>query len=218
MGRKENITSKDFKYLGYTFNEIATNKTHIREIVRKANKVLGCVWGMEERKWGSDFRRKMMMFESTIEIILMYGAEIWGRKEQEKVEKVQQKYLRRVLGETSGGWKGRVQDTNWMRERKENEHGEEGKRAIPPDRVCQWRSGKIKRAKGRWMSVELNERDKDTDKQERRERIKESRYNREYERWQRIFRSTWGRECKRKKYDGEKERKEGAEWAMRRER
>jgi hypothetical protein len=32
------------------------------------------------------------------------------------------------------------------------------------------------RAKGRWMNVELNERDKDTDKQERRERIK--KYNR----------------------------------------
>jgi hypothetical protein len=64
MGRKENITSKDFKYLGYTFNEIATDKT------------LGCVWGMRERKWGSDFRRKMMMFGSTIEIIFMYGAEI----------------------------------------------------------------------------------------------------------------------------------------------
>jgi hypothetical protein len=35
------------------------------------------------------------------------------------------------------------------------------------------------RAKGRWMNVELSERDKDTDKQERRERIKESRYNKE---------------------------------------
>jgi hypothetical protein len=35
------------------------------------------------------------------------------------------------------------------------------------------------RAKGRW--IELSERDKDTDKQERRERIKESRCNREYE-------------------------------------
>jgi hypothetical protein len=32
------------------------------------------------------------------------------------------------------------------------------------------------RSKGRWMNAELSERDKDTDKQERRERIKESRY------------------------------------------
>jgi hypothetical protein len=38
------------------------------------------------------------------------------------------------------------------------------------------------RAEGRWMCAELSERDRDTDKQERRERIRESRYNREYER------------------------------------
>jgi hypothetical protein len=38
------------------------------------------------------------------------------------------------------------------------------------------------RAEGRWMSAELSERDKVTDKQARRERIRESRYNREYER------------------------------------
>jgi hypothetical protein len=34
------------------------------------------------------------------------------------------------------------------------------------------------RAKGRWMNVELSERYKDTDKQEKFERIKEFRYNR----------------------------------------
>jgi hypothetical protein len=38
------------------------------------------------------------------------------------------------------------------------------------------------RAKGRWMNVELSEREKDTDHQKRRERIKESRYKRKYER------------------------------------
>jgi hypothetical protein len=31
----------EFKYLGHTFNERATDKAHIREIVRKANKVMG---------------------------------------------------------------------------------------------------------------------------------------------------------------------------------
>jgi hypothetical protein len=38
------------------------------------------------------------------------------------------------------------------------------------------------RAKAGWMNVELSERNKNTDKQERRGRIKESRYEREYER------------------------------------
>jgi hypothetical protein len=49
------------------------------------------------------------------------------------------------------------------------------------------------RVKGRWMNVKLSERDKDTDKQERRERIKESRYNMEYEKCMtEEIRSTWG--------------------------
>jgi hypothetical protein len=38
-----------------------------------------------------------MMFESMRESVLMYGAEIWGWKEQEEVEKVQEKYLRGML-------------------------------------------------------------------------------------------------------------------------
>jgi hypothetical protein len=37
-----------FKYLGYAFNERAADKAHIREIVRKVNKVVGCVWGIGE--------------------------------------------------------------------------------------------------------------------------------------------------------------------------
>jgi hypothetical protein len=38
------------------------------------------------------------------------------------------------------------------------------------------------RTKGKWMNAELSKRIKDRDKQERIERIKEFRYNREYER------------------------------------
>jgi hypothetical protein len=58
-------------------------------------------------------------------------------------------------------------------------------------------------AKGRWMNVELSERDKDTDKEERRERIKESRYNTKRCMTEEIPEYLPGeRECKRKKNDG----------------
>jgi hypothetical protein len=48
------------------------------------------------------------------------------------------------------------------------------------------------RAKGRWMNVELSEKDVDTDKQERRER-----YNRKYERC--MTEEIPERECQEKK-------------------
>jgi hypothetical protein len=56
--------------------ERATDKAHIREIVRKAMKVVGCAWGIGERKRRGDFRRRMMMFECM--------------EEEEEVEKVQE--------------------------------------------------------------------------------------------------------------------------------
>jgi hypothetical protein len=85
----------EFKYLSYIFNKRATDKAQVREVVRKANKVVECVWGIGERKWGDKFGRRIMMFESMVESVLMYGAEIWGWwKEQEEVERVQEKYLR----------------------------------------------------------------------------------------------------------------------------
>jgi hypothetical protein len=60
----------EFKYLGYTFNERATDKAQVREVVRTANKVVGCVWGIGERMWGGEFGRRMMMFESMVESVL----------------------------------------------------------------------------------------------------------------------------------------------------
>jgi hypothetical protein len=59
------------------------------------------------------------------------------------------------------------------------------------------------RAKGRWMNVELTERDKDTDRQDRRERIKESRVGEVYDRGNSGVPRERERECKREKNDGE---------------
>jgi hypothetical protein len=73
------------------------------------------------------------------------------------------------------GWKGKVQDTDGMMGRKEKEHGEEGERErekyYQRNRYASEEVERL-RAKRRWMNVELSERDKDTNKQERRERSK----------------------------------------------
>ncbi|GLV41722.1 hypothetical protein CBL_00335 [Carabus blaptoides fortunei] len=39
-----------------------------------------------------------MMYDSMVKSIMMYGAEIWGWKEQDKEENVHMKYLRWILG------------------------------------------------------------------------------------------------------------------------
>jgi hypothetical protein len=65
-----------------------------------------------------------------------------------------------------------------MLERKE----EKTQRKRAREKCNQGNSEEVERLKpkGRWMNVELGEREKDTDKQERRERMKESRFNRKF--------------------------------------
>jgi hypothetical protein len=82
-----------------------------------------------------------------------------------------------------------------MLERKEKGHGEEGE-------MNEYVSDEVERLKAErmWMNGELSERDKDTDKQERRKRSKES--SREvYDRGNSGVPGE--RECKRKKDDCE---------------
>jgi hypothetical protein len=88
-----------------------------------------------------------------------------------------------------------VQQTDGMLERKEKGHGEEGERyGYVSEEVERLKAERI------WMNGELSERDKDTDKQEIRERSKES--SREV-----YDRGNCGvpgeRECKRKNDDCE---------------
>ncbi|KAH0820845.1 hypothetical protein GEV33_001946 [Tenebrio molitor] len=130
-------------------------------------------------------------------------------------ERVQEKYLRWVLG-VDRETPGYIVREEWKRSRPRMKAGkiaakfedkmdgrEERERSMYYQRE-EYASGEVERlrvkAKGRWMNVEPSERDKDTDKQERRERIKESRYNREYER---CMTRPGERECKREKDDGE---------------
>jgi hypothetical protein len=84
-----------FLKLSYTFNERAMDEAQMREIARKAKKVVGCVWEKERKG-------RRMMFESMVESVLMYRAEIWGWKEQEEVEIVQEECGGSESGKESG--------------------------------------------------------------------------------------------------------------------
>lgn len=74
------------------------NDAHIREITKKAADTMAQIWGIGERKFGGDWDRRMMMFNILVKSIFMYGVEIWGWKEREKLEALQTRYIRWTLG------------------------------------------------------------------------------------------------------------------------
>ncbi len=87
-----------FKYLGYTFQRNGRRTQHLENTVKKANRLLKAVWGLAERRLKNDFVRRIWLFDSLIKSVIMYGAEIWGWKERESLERVQAKYLKWTLG------------------------------------------------------------------------------------------------------------------------
>jgi len=74
------------------------NGKHIRERVARAVSVIGLVWSIEKRRFGKDWKRRIWLFDRLVWTVVGYGAEIWGWREREKVERVQKRFLRWVLG------------------------------------------------------------------------------------------------------------------------
>jgi len=50
---------KEFKYLDYTFQRNGGQEAHNRERVRRAAAVMGQVWGIGKRRFGSDWGRRI---------------------------------------------------------------------------------------------------------------------------------------------------------------
>ncbi|KAK5645963.1 hypothetical protein RI129_004427 [Pyrocoelia pectoralis] len=67
-------------------------------MAKKGNRLVGKVWGVGERVFGKDMEKKRWIFDKLVKSVMVYGAEIWGWKEWEKMEKIQEKYWRWTLG------------------------------------------------------------------------------------------------------------------------
>ncbi|KAJ3621160.1 hypothetical protein MTP99_003325 [Tenebrio molitor] len=103
-----------------------------------------------------------------------------GRVEEEQAESESRKETAKFEGKMDERVECRILPECW-REKKKNKEKKDRENYYQRNGYASEEVERL-RAKGKWMNVELSERDKYTDKQERRERIKESRYNRKYER------------------------------------
>ncbi|KYN08823.1 hypothetical protein ALC57_19070 [Trachymyrmex cornetzi] len=94
--RREEVNK--FKYLGYTMQRNGRQEEHVQEREGRAMAVMGQVWGIRKRRFGKDWKRRIWLFDKLIWAMVSYGVEIWGWKEREAVERLQERYLRWVLG------------------------------------------------------------------------------------------------------------------------
>jgi len=71
---------------------------HIKERVGRAVSVMGLIWGIGKRRFGKDWKRRVCLFDRLVWTVVGYGVEIWGWREREKIERMQERFLRWVLG------------------------------------------------------------------------------------------------------------------------
>jgi len=69
----------EFKYLDYKCNKEKRGggDRQIRELKKEGNIVMRSIWGLGERLFKDDFRRRMMLFRYLVMNVIMFGTEIW---------------------------------------------------------------------------------------------------------------------------------------------
>lgn len=97
-GGEEIEEVKEISYLGYVMQKNGGSEKHIEERMRRAMIAMKHTWSIGERLFKEDFERRMKMFGALVRSIALYGAEIWGWKKEEKIERIKRKYIKWVLG------------------------------------------------------------------------------------------------------------------------
>ncbi|XP_024875959.1 trichohyalin-like, partial [Temnothorax curvispinosus] len=192
---KELEEVREFRYLGYVFQRNGGQEAQIREKIKKAAAVMGKVWGIGKRRFGKDWGKRLWLFDRLVWTVLSYGAEIWGWREREGIERMEERYIRWVLGaNVRTPWylvreelqreklRGRAGMRAWRFEKKlEEGGGSELARSA-------WEELKEREMEGKAGSDWERERgkffedrgDRETQRKERWERIEKSEYNKWY--------------------------------------
>lgn len=77
---------EEVKFL-FRLCEKNSGQEQVRDRVKREAAVLGQVWGIEKRRFGGDWGKKMWLFDALVWAV-MYGVEIWGRREREGIERM----------------------------------------------------------------------------------------------------------------------------------
>jgi len=250
---------KEFKYLGYTFQRNGGQEAHIKERVRRAAAVMGQAWGIGKRRFRNDWGRRIWLFDRLVWTVLSYGVEIWGWKERKQIERLEERFLKWILGvegstpsymvreelqrdklrgrgaRRARAYEKRIEEGSGSelgRECWKEIKKREGKATVgwEKERIDLLQSGRIEgervileeKGEENWFN-RIIERDIERQRNERKKKITESRYNRWYKeikgegipeylkkgwgekRWRRVARFRLGNEMREGRYWEEEE-------------
>lgn len=93
---------KEYKYLRYVVKRNGKQDGQVRERLRKGAAILGQAWGIGKRRFRGDWGKRIWIFDALVWTVMGYGVEVWDWREREEMEKLQERYLRWMLGVDTG--------------------------------------------------------------------------------------------------------------------
>lgn len=98
MGRRNIEEVKEIKYLGCMLQKNGEAEKHLIERFRRTMVAMKLTWSIGEKLFKEDYSRRMKIFESLVGSIALYGAEVWGRRYDDKLDVIKRKYIKWILG------------------------------------------------------------------------------------------------------------------------
>lgn len=88
----------EYKYLGLIMSPQLSPQSHLKDRLQSAKCSLGSTWGNLMGNKAINLDTKFKVFEACARSVLCYGAQVWGFKEYDLVEKLQRFFLKRLIG------------------------------------------------------------------------------------------------------------------------
>lgn len=87
-----------YKYLGVVFTRKLSMQNHLQERQNTAKCSINSTWSSLLSKRDISIDTKLKIFDACSRSILCYGAQVWGYREFEVVEKLQRYFIKKLLG------------------------------------------------------------------------------------------------------------------------
>lgn len=72
-------------------------EAHIRDLAIKRRIAVNMIWGLGERICKDNWKKRWMLFEYLVRIVMEYGVEIWGWEEKKMLEKIIMDYVKWIF-------------------------------------------------------------------------------------------------------------------------
>lgn len=84
--------------MGYVIQKNGEQEAQVTDRAKRAMAVMGQVWRIGKRRFRRNWARRLWICDRLVWTVLKYSVEVWGWRKRDRIEGVEERYLRWLLG------------------------------------------------------------------------------------------------------------------------